>query len=183
MTSRSIVLLALVLGALAGGSQVWAQEPWRSASVLSIGDGDTIKVVQAGQRLTVRLACIDAPEMAQSPDGRKARQQLQRLLSPGQRVQIGIKTIDRYGRSVAEVVTTPAPATGPEGRRPVGEINVGLAMVAAGQAFVYGRYLSACDQWAYRQAEDRARNRHLGIWQVPGGITPPWEFRHHRPQF
>ena len=182
MISRSIVHGVLVLAALGGGSQAGAQEPWRSASVLSIGDGDTIKVVHDGQRLTVRLACIDAPEMAQSPDGLKARRQLQRLLSPGQGVQLAIKTIDRFGRSVAEVVTSPAAAGGPAGRGQVEEINVGLAMVAAGQAFVDGRYLSACDQRAYRQAEDRARGRHLGIWQLPGGITPPWEFRHQRPR-
>jgi len=36
------------------------------ATVLSIGDGDTIRVRQAGRALTVRLACIDAPAMAQN---------------------------------------------------------------------------------------------------------------------
>ena len=36
------------------------------ATVLSIGDGDTIRVRQAGKALTVRLACIDAPENAVS---------------------------------------------------------------------------------------------------------------------
>ena len=34
---------------------------------LSIGDGDTIRVRQGGRAISVRLACIDAPEMAQSP--------------------------------------------------------------------------------------------------------------------
>lgn len=36
------------------------------ATMLSIGDGDTIRVRQAGRALTVRLACIDAPAMAQN---------------------------------------------------------------------------------------------------------------------
>ncbi len=36
------------------------------ATVLSIGDGDTIRVRQAGKAVTVRLACIDAPKTAQS---------------------------------------------------------------------------------------------------------------------
>ena len=40
-----------------------------SATVLSIGDGDTIRVRQAGRSITVRLACSDAPETAQSPYG------------------------------------------------------------------------------------------------------------------
>ena len=37
------------------------------AVVLSIGDADTIRLKQAGRPITVRLACIDAPEMGQSP--------------------------------------------------------------------------------------------------------------------
>lgn len=38
--------------------------------MLSIGDGDTIRVLGQGQQhITVRLACIDAPEMAQSMPG------------------------------------------------------------------------------------------------------------------
>ena len=44
-----------------------------SATVISIGDGDTIRVRQAGRAITVRLACIDAPETAQSPYGQQAR--------------------------------------------------------------------------------------------------------------
>lgn len=38
-----------------------------SATVLSIGDGDTLRVRQSGRAVTLRLACIDAPEIAQSP--------------------------------------------------------------------------------------------------------------------
>ena len=41
--------------------------------MLSIGDGDTIRMLQGEQRITVRLACINAPEMAQAPDGANAR--------------------------------------------------------------------------------------------------------------
>lgn len=34
------------------------------ATVLSIGNGDTIRVRQVGKALTARLACIEAPESA-----------------------------------------------------------------------------------------------------------------------
>ena len=59
------------------GAALWASVAWPAevqgqsvrATVLSIGDGDTIRVRQAGRALTVRLACIDAPETAQSPWG------------------------------------------------------------------------------------------------------------------
>jgi len=36
--------------------------PAHAASVLSIGDGDTITVTEGNRRAKVRLACIDAPE-------------------------------------------------------------------------------------------------------------------------
>ncbi|WP_315856360.1 hypothetical protein [Synechococcus sp. L2F] len=34
------------------------------ATVLSISDGDTIRVRAQGRKITIRLACIDAPEIA-----------------------------------------------------------------------------------------------------------------------
>ena len=43
-----------------------------AASVLSIGDGDTIAVTKGSRRIKVRLASIDAPETSQSPYGIEA---------------------------------------------------------------------------------------------------------------
>jgi Micrococcal nuclease (thermonuclease) homologs len=80
----------------------WPAEAF-AATVLSIGDGDTIRVRQAGRPTTVRLACIDAPEMAQSPYGQQARLYLQQRLPIGREVVLDVKTTDRYGRTVAEV--------------------------------------------------------------------------------
>ena len=59
-------LTALVLALLLG-------LPAQAATVLSVGDGDTLRVDDRGKRLTIRLACIDAPEMAQSPYGDQSR--------------------------------------------------------------------------------------------------------------
>jgi endonuclease YncB( thermonuclease family) len=135
------------------------------ATVLSIGDGDTIRVRQAGKALTVRLACIDAPETAQAPYGLRSRQYLQQRLPVGREVSLDIKTTDRYGRSVAEVIS---------------EININLALVEDGQAFAYRQYLSGCDAKEYLDAEYRASRRRYGVWQVEGGITRPWDFRRAR---
>jgi endonuclease YncB( thermonuclease family) len=132
------------------------------ATVLSIGDGDTIRVRQAGRALTVRLACIDAPETAQSPWGLQARRYLQQRLPIGRDVSLDVKTIDRYGRTVAEGI---------------GEINLNLAMVEDGQAFAYRQYLGSCDAKEYLDAEHRASRHRYGVWQVEGGITRPWDFR------
>jgi endonuclease YncB( thermonuclease family) len=134
-------------------------------TILSIGDGDTIRVLQAGKALTVRLACIDAPESAQAPYGQQARTYLQQRLPIGRVVSLDIKTTDRYGRSVAEVIS---------------ETNINLALVEDGQAFAYRQYLSGCDAKGYLEAEDRASRARLGVWQAKGGITRPWDFRRGR---
>ncbi|MGB6016203.1 MAG: hypothetical protein WBG32_15840 [Nodosilinea sp.] len=38
-----------------------------TATVVSVGDGDTMRINYEGQDITVRMACIDAPERAQTP--------------------------------------------------------------------------------------------------------------------
>lgn len=40
-----------------------------ASAPLSVGDGDTLRVQAGGRAITIRLACIDAPETAQSPWG------------------------------------------------------------------------------------------------------------------
>jgi len=79
-------------------------------------------------------------------------------------VTLDVKTTDRYGRSVAEVIS---------------DININLAMVDR-QAFANRQYLGGCDAKEYLDAEYRASRRRYGVWQVPGGITRPWDFRRGR---
>ncbi len=135
------------------------------ATVLSIGDGDTIRVQQAQQRLTIRLACIDAPEMAQAPHGVNARRYLQSRLRLGSSVTLRPQTVDRFGRTVAEVI---------------GDVNLNLALVEDGMAFAYRPYLAQCNAKEYLDAEFRASRSRFGVWRVPGGITRPWDFRRGR---
>jgi endonuclease YncB( thermonuclease family) len=137
----------------------------QAATVVSIGDGDTIRVREAGRLVTVRLACIDAPEMAQTPYGAQARRYLQTRLAIGSAVRLIPQTTDRYGRTVAEVI---------------GEVNLNLALVEDGLAFAYRQYLAGCKAREYLDAEYRASRRRYGVWQVPGGITRPWDFRRGR---
>ena len=135
------------------------------ATVVSVGDGDTIRVRMNGKPITVRLACIDAPETAQRPHGQQSRAYLQQRLPVDSAVRLDEKTTDRYGRTVAEVFS---------------DININLAMVEDGQAFAYRQYLSGCDAKEYLDAEYRASRRRYGVWQVEGGITWPWDFRRQR---
>jgi endonuclease YncB( thermonuclease family) len=161
--ATKFLLAAAALVALSWPAVAVAQPA--STTILSIGDGDTIRVRQGGKVLTVRLACIDAPETAQSPYGQQARAYLQQRLPIGREVTLVIKTIDRYGRTVAEVIS---------------EININLVMVEDGQAFAYRQYLGGCDAKEYLDAEFRASRHRYGVWQAPGGITRPWDFRRGR---
>ena len=161
--ARRFLLGVVALAALAWPTGLAAQGV--STTILSIGDGDTIGVRQAGKALTVRLACIDAPETAQGPYGQQARAYLQQRLPIGREVSLEVKATDRYGRTVAEVISG---------------ININLALVEAGLAFAYRQYLGGCDAKAYLEAEERASSSRLGVWQVQGGITRPWNFRRAR---
>ncbi|MFO8237186.1 MAG: DUF6781 family protein [Prochlorococcaceae cyanobacterium] len=62
----------------------------------------------------------------------------------------------------------------------IGEININLALAEDGQAFPYRHDLSSCDAREYLQAEFRPSRRRHGIWQEPGAITRPWDFRRSR---
>jgi endonuclease YncB( thermonuclease family) len=150
----------------AGLSLLLALAAPQPATVLSIGDGDTLRLRQGARTLTVRLACIDAPEIDQAPWGQQARQQLQTLAPIGSAVTLRSKATDRYGRQVAELSR--------KGR------NLNQALVASGAAFVYWPYIQGCDRQTYGRLETEARLQRLGVWSTPGGITRPWDVRRAR---
>ena len=135
--------------------------------MLSVGDGDTIRVTTPNgtNKTTVRLACIDAPETSQVP-GIDARQALQADLPIGTEVGLRTKATDRYGRTVAEVLK--------------GTTNINQSMVATGVAFVYWQYIEGCDCETYTRLKNEARLKSLGVWAVPGGIQRPWDYRKSR---
>lgn len=64
---------------LCGNEEDQSKSKGNTATVVSVGDGDTIRVREGGRLLTIRLACIDAPEMGQRPSGAIAREALERL--------------------------------------------------------------------------------------------------------
>ena len=169
LLQRSVALVALAIAACApvavGQPTGAAPGAGYRATVISVGDGDTLRVSTGSKPITIRLACIDAPETAQSPYGQQSRAYLQQRLPRGRQVSILPHTTDRYGRTVAEVIS---------------EININLVMVEDGQVFAYRRYLGGCNAKEYLDAEYRASRRRYGVWQVEGGITRPWDFRRGR---
>jgi endonuclease YncB( thermonuclease family) len=100
-----VIPLSLPLAAVALLAQT------RTATVLSIGDGDTLRVREGSHTINVRLACIDAPETSQAPHGASARTQLQALAPVGSTVALRIQTTDRYGILVSLLTWVMLPAS------------------------------------------------------------------------
>jgi len=135
-------------------------------SLLSVGDGDTIRVTsRQGAKVTIRLACIDAPETSQGSSGRWSTNTLKGLIQ-GKSISLKPQVKDRYGRTVAEIY--------------VGNRNINLQMVQVGAAYVYRQYLKQCDRDTYMRAEDAASKKGLGVWGPYKPAQVPWEYRRSR---
>ena len=126
-------------------------EDFVRAKVLSITDGDTFKVRLRGQETTIRIACIDAPEMSDDPWGQMAKDALTGMLKIGSKVKLMEHDIDRYGRTVAEVY---------KGKKK----NIGLKLVKKGFAEIYDEYAYQCDEDKLIKFENKAKRKGNGIW-------------------
>ncbi|MEM6398787.1 MAG: thermonuclease family protein [Cyanobacteria bacterium P01_D01_bin.116] len=138
--------------------------------VKPVYDGDTITVKRNGEKLKVRFACIDSPELKQ-PMGKKSRDYLRGLISRSQgRVGLNIIKSDRYGRSVAEVwINTPE----------AGIELVQSLMLVTGNAYLYERYKNDCPSWKpMRFSQEYAKSNKIGVWG--GEYEKPWEYRRRR---
>ncbi len=127
-------------------------------TVLSIYDGDTMTLRCVGQKVKVRLYCIDTAEMKQTPWGIQARDYL-RSITPKKVSLVKIDT-DRYGRIVGEVYSD--------------QLNLNLALIKASKAAVYNTY---CKKPEYKKAERHAKKSHNGIWSQSGLHQTPWIWR------
>ena len=123
------------------------------AQVIEVVDGDTIKVLVAGQKLTLRYIGIDTPEMS-AADGAAAREQNIALVS-GRTVHLeqDVSATDPYGRLLRYVW--------------VGDLLVKAELVRLGyaRAVAYPPDTKNQAQFAALQAEAQAARR--------GPSTPP----------
>ena len=133
------------------------------ARVLAITDGDTINISANKKTISLRLACIDAPELGQAPFGNAARDALTGLIPVGSTISYRPKGKDNFGRTIAEVF----------GAR---KSNIGLAMVETGQAFVYEEFVDTCDADLLINTQNRALQSGLGIWSATN-LQKPWDYR------
>lgn len=149
--------------------------------VEKVRDGDTIVVKNPqGQKITVRFACVDAPEIPHSQKekiskrlkdinqfgwGLKAQARVEKLVKESKNhVILKITDSDRYGRKVAEV------------RLQNGTL-IQEVLLKEGLTKVYRPYLNHCpSKDVILAAQAQAQQQKRGIWDDPQFVDP-WKFR------
>ena len=119
----------------------------------------TIEPIKSECVEKIRLAGIDAPELAQ-PFGIESRNFLEQLIL-GRKVEVEERSLDRYGRKVAELTTT-------------GGVDVNHSLVQNGLAWCYPSFAKKDRQLFSLEAT--ARENSVGLWAVPNP-EPPRVFR------
>ena len=131
--------------------------------VTKVHDGDSIHITPAGaSRVVIRLAGIDAPEIAQA-FGVASRDTLRSMIL-NQQAHARCHKKDQYQRHVCVVTAAGA--------------DINLHMVQAGMAWHYKQYeneQSFTEKRQYSAAQKSAQRNKLGLW-VQDAIAP-WEFR------
>ena len=146
---------------------------YRSVRILSVIDGDTLKVrLATGARKTVRVIGIDTPETRKPATpiecgGKNATKYMQTLAMKRKRGRLTGKTAtlrtdptqdttDRYGRMLAYVS--------------ISRKDIGQRMVRAGWAMSYVYENTPFERVAsYVSAETSAKSEGRGVWRLCGG--------------
>jgi endonuclease YncB( thermonuclease family) len=133
-----------------------------SGTVITVIDGDTITVSQAGKHYRVRLAGIDAPEPAQ-PFGLRSARSLAKLCY---RKAAEVEWKDRSDGMYLGQVTC-------EGR------DVNAEQVRRGLAWVSPKHITPGSP--LYELEAYARLRKIGLWADEKAVAP-WEWRGEKAQ-
>ena len=152
MKQLLIAICSLVLALSTEASEL-------TGKVVSVSDGDTLRVLADDQQIKIRLGGIDAPGSDQ-PFGQASKRYLAEAVA-GQPVVVEFEKKDRYGRVIGKVLLDGA--------------DMSLRQVEAGYAWWYEYYKrdqAEMDQRAYSAAEHRARNSRLGLWSEPAPNNP-----------
>lgn len=155
-------ILSLFFVSSIASAQYMIQLP--KALDIKISDGDTVSFRSQGQNIRIRLAGIDAPE-SQQAFGRESAANLRNCLHSGNQIQAIYHKKDQYGRLIGKVLV--------DGR------DCNLYQVQTGYAWWYADFASEqtpSDRSIYKNAQDTAQSRRLGLWSS-GNAIPPWQWR------
>jgi len=159
-SAQAIVMFALILTlsmapfAAAGPGSDSSFEKFDGRCVKVI-DGDTLVIDCDGEKRTIHLAGIDAPELKQRM-GKNIRQFVQRTVK-GQNLEVQM-----------------VPSEGPDHAR-VFVNGKDLSLFLAELGFAWPAEGTAQSE-NIQKVSDRARNHPSGIW-IDGNPEPPWEYR------
>ena len=162
---KCVIFFMWLFGLTAGLLLNWAAadtaaEARIDITISGISDGDSMRA----DTLRLRLHGIDAPETKQKCTdavgktyacGMQARNQLQKLIKPGDRLSCDLLDIDRYRRLIVRCFK--------KGK------DINKAMVRAGWAVAYTRYSDN-----YLTAETAAKEEQIGLWQGPFVSPETW---------
>ena len=150
---RAVITFCLLISPLIGKADQLA------GKVVSVSDGDTLRVLVDKLQVKIRLGGIDAPESDQ-PFGQASKRYLAEAVV-GQTVIVLFEKKDRYGRVIGKVL--------------LDGTDMNLRQVEAGYAWWYEYYKddqSQEDQQAYSFAEQQARAGSKGLWSDTNPINP-----------
>jgi micrococcal nuclease len=133
-----------------------------TGKVVGVTDGDTITVLHNVRDEKIRLNGIDCPEKAQAY-GHKAKEAAS-ALAFGKEVTIQTHDLDKYGRTIGDVILA-------NGK------NLSQELVREGMCWWYRKY--APGNTVLEGLEAKAREAKRGLWADPNPI-PPWEWRRMR---
>ena len=146
-----------------------------TAKVIVVLDGDTVLIRRGGGMVRIRLAEIDAPEVAHAgmggklpdsqntqPFGEDSKRSLSGMVL-GKQVDVVTQAVDQYGRLVANLSV--------DGR------DVNAEQVRRGMAWEYS-YRHSNHVLLALQGEAKQAGR--GLWVQPAPI-PPWDWRKQYP--
>jgi|SRR5690606_37736402 len=145
---------------------IWMDDPddAEEAEFVEAIDGDTAKLRIDGKVETVRFLLIDTPEtkhpeLGAQPMGKEASAFTRNMLEEADRITLEYdkEKRDKYDRVLAYVYA--------DGQ------NVQLALLKKGLARVGYVYESRRHLNTFREAEQMAKEKKLGIWQCPGYVT------------
>ena len=159
---RTLALLLVAATLLLGAGPRHRALTLLTGRVVAVSDGDTIVLENGADKVRLRVAGIDCPELHQSY-GHQARA-LTAALTLDRTVTVRVRTHDKYGRTVGEVLL-------PDGR------DLSQELLRAGLAWWY-RAHSRSKILRVLEADARAAKR--GLWSE-SDPTPPWTYRHLQP--
>ncbi len=162
-TTHSVLILLLLTGAARS-----KEDPKHDqthvfvATVDHVVNGDSVVVNYRGDKISIRIEGVDAPELWQA-FGKQSRAALARALPEGAEVIIEDKGRGKYGRMLGIVHN-----------RKFSPDSISLSLVKDGYVWHFKKYNN---NETLAAAEKLAQSKKRGLWNRESLPTPPWEYR------